>query len=206
MGFGAGRLGNDIDETINGVQATEQVIILAVSARQKRSRLTESSALQVEGSKSIDAGGILRANAVDLYLIEFPGFPPWHYWKRHNVPEGKPEIVHQQFTHRSGGPVPGFSKKNVDVRRAGVEIEIRAEALDERINLIPVPRDKRLRIFPYLSDFGRRWPCSKDVLDQIARCRVDGADHFSSLQCLRAFVELAFQAVDDGGIQTLELS
>ena len=118
----------------------------------KRRKLIEGGALQAKRSKPLDPGGVLCADAVDSDFVEFTGLPPRQDRKRQDVPEWKPEIIHEHLVQRAGRPPLGFGKKSIDVSCAGLEVDIRAKVLDEQIELILVPRNEGLSIFRDLPD------------------------------------------------------
>src|ERR671937_281341 len=94
----AARLGIDtrgvaynVDEPVKGMQATEEIVIFAIGARQEAGEMAEANALQAIGAaESGKRMGVLRTDAVDQNLVELTKLARARKRKRQHVPERKP--------------------------------------------------------------------------------------------------------------------
>src|SRR3981081_4375262 len=70
-GVAPGGVADDIDQPVERMQAAEQVIVLAVGAREERREVAEADALEaLDACEALERARILRADAVDQDLIE----------------------------------------------------------------------------------------------------------------------------------------
>src|SRR5262249_23095166 len=94
----AGRVAHDVDQAIEGVQAAEQVVVLAIAAGQKAGEVAEAHALEAcRPVKTLERAGILRAYAVDQDLVELARLARAGDREAEHVPEREAEIIDQDL-------------------------------------------------------------------------------------------------------------
>src|SRR5207244_2272570 len=98
LDFRPGAVCHDIDESVEGVQTAEKIIVLPVAAREKRGKMAKPNAFEgFDAIESFQRTGVLRADAVDKDFSELTNFLCARDRKGQNVPERKTEIVDQNF-------------------------------------------------------------------------------------------------------------
>src|SRR5262245_66589207 len=64
------RVADDVDQPVERMQAAEQIVVLAVGARQEGGEMAEARALEALAAVvTLERGGVLRADAVDRDLV-----------------------------------------------------------------------------------------------------------------------------------------
>src|SRR5260221_698832 len=97
-GLDRGGVAYDVDQPVDRVQAPEQIIVLAIGARQKRREMAEARALQAFGpAEFLQRLDVLRADAVDEDLVQFARVARGRHRKGEHVPERKAEVIHQHL-------------------------------------------------------------------------------------------------------------
>src|SRR4051812_35105374 len=93
-----GRVADDVDQPVDRVQTAEQIIVLAVAARQERREVAEADALQaLDALETLERARILRADAVDQDLVELTELARAGDRKGQHVPERKAQVVDQHL-------------------------------------------------------------------------------------------------------------
>ena len=88
---------------------------------------------------------VLRADAVDQNFVELADLLPARDREGQHVPERKAEIVDQHLAPRIGMPSGRIERRQqlVEVARAGIEIDLGGEPLDQEIELVAIALDER---------------------------------------------------------------
>ena len=152
----AGQVADDLDQPIGGVQAPEQIIVLAVGAREERREMAETDAAQAfDATEALQCGRVLRTDAIDQDLVELADLAGAGDRERQHVPERKAQIVDQHLAPRLRMPLVRIerSQQVVDIAGAGIKIDLDGEPLDQPIDLVAVALDERRRIFLQAPDF-----------------------------------------------------
>ena len=70
-GLDPGRVADDVDQPVERMQAAQQIIVLAIGAREERREMTKADALEaLDSVEAFERVGVLRADAVDQDLVE----------------------------------------------------------------------------------------------------------------------------------------
>ena len=100
--FAAGRIAHDVDQPVERVQAAEQIVVLAVGAREERGEMAEADALEARGPvEPLERVDVLRADAVDQDLVELPEPPPY---RSPACGEGAVLVTGKVSTSQNGNP------------------------------------------------------------------------------------------------------
>jgi len=87
----AGGIAHDVDQAVERMQAAEQVVVLAIIARQEAGEMAEADALRLAAPSKLQRAGILRTDAVDENLVELAGLAPAGDREAQHVQNGKPK-------------------------------------------------------------------------------------------------------------------
>ena len=70
-GLDPGRVADDVDQPVERMQAAEQIVVLAIGAREKCGEMAKADALEaLDPVEALERAGVLRADAVDQDLVE----------------------------------------------------------------------------------------------------------------------------------------
>ena len=102
----AGGVTHNVDQSIDCVQAPEQIVVLAIAAREERGEVRESNALEaVDPLEAFERARILRADAVDQNFIQLTDLARACHREGQHVPERETKIVDQHLAPRVGMPL-----------------------------------------------------------------------------------------------------
>ena len=167
------RIANDVDQPVQCVNTSQEVIVLAIGARKKRREMRKTNAFETAATTELlECIGILRANAIDQNLIELANFTPSHDRECQNVPKWKSEVVDQNVTTRVRMPLFGINgcQQHIDVGSAGIEIDLRRQPIHQKVDALQVKSHELAGIlFEVLGISGRG---REQALDQIAKSRL----------------------------------
>ena len=121
----AGRIADDVDQPVEGVQAPQQVVVLAVGTREEPGEMAEADAAQAGlAAEPAEAVGVLRAQAIDQDAVELVGAPAAHHGKGEHVPEGKAQVTDDDLAALLRMPAAdrAVGQQGVELAGAGFEI------------------------------------------------------------------------------------
>ena len=200
------RIANDVDQPVQCVNTSQEVIVLAIGARKKRREMRKTNAFETAATTELlECIGILRANAIDQNLIELANFTPSHDRECQNVPKWKSEVVDQNVTTRVRMPLFGINgcQQHIDVGSAGIEIDLRRQPIHQKVDALQVKSHKLAGIlFEVLGISGRG---REQALDQIASRGFESRRIFEAVEDAQAIVEAALQSIDDPPVETAEM-
>src|SRR5262245_36767186 len=155
------RVADDVDQPVERMQASEQIVVLAVGARQERGEMAEARAFETLAAvEALEHVGILRADAIDQDLVDLADLARDHYREGQHVPERKAEIVDHHLAARVGMPFLRIERgqKIVELARAGVEIDLDREAIDQPVELGGVLLHECLGVIGKATYIIEQWP------------------------------------------------
>ena len=119
-GLDPGRVADDVDQPVEGMEAAQEIIVLAIGAREKCGEMTKAGALEALASvEAFEGMGVLRADAVDQDLVELAERARARDRKRQHVPERKAEIVDEHLPPRIRMPFRRDRARREDRRARG---------------------------------------------------------------------------------------
>src|ERR1700738_4284417 len=144
-----GGVADDIDQPVERVQPAHEVVVLAVSARKKCGEVTKPDASQtLDATERAGRTRVVRADSIDEDLPQLAVLTPTGNRKSEHVPERKAEIVDQHFPSGFRMPLGRIERgqKVIEIAGRGVQIDLLCQALDQRIDFVPLLVDEPLCI------------------------------------------------------------
>ena len=120
------------------MQAAEQVVVLAIGAREERREMRKPDRPSgFRSRRSLERVRILRADAVDQDFVELAGFARAGHRKGQHVPERKAQIVDQHLVPRFADAIRRVERGEqfVEIARRGIETDLERELLDQPAEL-----------------------------------------------------------------------
>src|SRR5262245_17713190 len=195
---------DDVDQPLERMQAAEQVVVLAIGAREKRGEVTEADALEaLDPGEALERAGVLRADAVDQDLVELADLARAADRERQHVPERKAEIVDQHLAPRLRMPKRRIERAQqvIELAGRGVEPDLLPQLLDQPVELAGVARHNIARVIGEMPDLPGRRRRRKDVRHQVADRVAVERRILALAQGVEPAVELALEPIDHHRIE-----
>src|SRR3990167_10390895 len=171
-GIEAGGIADDVDQAVEGVQAPEQVVVLAISAREESGEMAEADTAQARRTaEPPETVGVLRAQAIDQDAVELARALAAHHGKGEHVPKGETQVADDDLAALLWMPMLRGAprQQSVDVAGARFEVDDTRQMIHQRVEFTPVALGETPgETATFLEAGRRRRGGAKQTLDQIA--------------------------------------